>query len=169
MYVHSLKGRRLTENTHWIITGSVDNFRATRDHGFSVQGLKSRHRKKAEQMCPGDRITWYVTGIKAFAASATVTSEYFEDHTPIWHSTNKKRAEETYPFRFNIRPDVVLDEARFIDAEPVARRLRYVSKWPEANWTLAFQGNIRPVDADDFTIIEDALRAAAREPAGVGD
>jgi predicted RNA-binding protein len=159
----------LSDNTSWIITGSIDNFNATRAHGFTIQGLKSRHRKKAVQMRPGDRITWYITGIKAFAATATVTSEYFEDHTPIWHSSNAKRAEETYPFRFQIRPDVVLPDECFIDAEPVARRLRYVAKWPEANWTLAFQGNIRPVDDEDFATIEAALKAASREPAGVGD
>lgn len=158
----------LSDNTNWIITGSIDNFAATRAHGFTIQGLKSRHRKKAEQMRPGDRITWYVTGIKAFAATATVTSEYFEDHTPIWHSTNTKRAEEDYPYRFHIRPDIVLEDGHFIDAEPVARQLRYVSKWPEANWTLAFQGNIRPVDDDDFATIESAIMAASREPAAVG-
>jgi hypothetical protein len=156
-------------NTNWVITASIDNFSATRANGFTVQGLKSRHRKKAEQMRPGDRITWYITGIKAFAAAATVTSAYFEDHTPIWHSTNVKRAEEDYPWRFNIRPDIVLDDESLIDAEPVARQLKFVSKWPEANWTLAFQGNIRPVDDADFAIIEDALKSAACQPAGVGD
>jgi hypothetical protein len=159
----------MPDNINWIITGSSDNFRATRDNGFTVQGLKSRHRKKAEQMRPGDRITWYITGIKAFGATATVTSEYFEDHTPIWHSANKKKAEEDYPFRVEIRPDLVLDEDSFIDAEPVARQLTYVSKWPAENWTLAFQGNIRPVDDEDFATVEQAIRDAAREPAAAGD
>ncbi|MEZ4523915.1 MAG: EVE domain-containing protein [Thermomicrobiales bacterium] len=159
----------MAEQTNWIITGSVDNFRSTRDHGFTVQGLKSRHRKKAEKMKPGDRITWYITGIKAFGATATVTSEYFEDDTPIWKSTNKKLDEEIYPYRFNIKPDIVLDEGEFIDAEPVARQLKYVSKWPEKNWTLAFQGNIRPVDDEDFATIEQAIREASLEPAATGD
>lgn len=159
----------MSDHTNWIITGSIDNFRATRKHGFTVQGLKSRHRKKAEQMRPGDRITWYVTGIKAFAGTATVTSEYFEDDTPIWASTNKKRAEEVYPYRFKIRPDVILDEDAFIEAEPVARQLRHVSKWPPENWTLAFQGNIRPVDDDDFAIIEEAISQAAGAPVAAAD
>ncbi len=159
----------MSDHSNWIITGSIDNFKATRDNGFTVQGLKSRHRKKAEQMRPGDRVTWYITGIKAFGATATITSEYFEDHTPIWHSTNAKRAEEDYPYRFNITPDIILDEDAYIDAEPVARQLKYVSKWPAANWTLAFQGNIRPVSDEDFATIEQAIREASLEPAGVGD
>lgn len=156
----------MSDNTNWIITGSPENFQATKNTGFTVQGLKSRHIRKAEQIKPGDRITWYITGLKALSGTATVTSEYFEDHTPIWSSTNKNRADEDYPYRFNIKPDIILDEKDFIDAEPVARQLRYVQKWPPKNWTLAFQGNIRPVDDDDFAIIEGALREAAQVPAG---
>jgi len=158
----------VADKTNWIITGSLDNFRATREHGFTVQGLKSRHRKTAEKIRPGDRITWYITGIKAFGATATVTSEYFEDHTPIWCATGNKKADD-YPFRFNIEPNVVLDEEHFVDAEPVARQLKHVAKWPAENWTLAFQGNIRAVDDEDFEIIEQAIKDAAREPASVGD
>lgn len=151
----------MAEKTNWIITGSPENFRTTREHGFTIQGLKSRHRKKAERMQPGDRMAWYVTSVKAFGATATVTSEYFEDHTLIWKSTNPKKGDEDYPFRVNIKPDVVLDEDDFVDAEPVARQMNHVAKWPPKNWTLAFQGNVREVDDHDFEIIEDALRQAA--------
>lgn len=156
----------MSDHTNWILVGSLENFRITRDHNFTVQGIKSRHRKKAEQMLPGDRIAWYVTGIKAFAGTATITSEYYEDHTPIWKSSNKKRDDEDYPFRFEIKPDVVLDEENFVDAEPVARQMDYVKKWPEKNWTLAFQGNIRSVDDSDFAVIEDAVKEAASSPVG---
>lgn len=152
----------MSETNHWIIVGSLENFRTTREQGFSVQGIKSRHRKKAEQMKPGDRITWYVTGVKAFAGTATITSEYYEDHTVIWKSTNKNRAEEVYPYRFGIRADSALNEQDFVDAEPVARQMTHVSKWPAANWTLAFQGNVHKIDADDFGIIEDAVKHATK-------
>jgi predicted RNA-binding protein len=151
----------VSESTHWIIVGSLENFRTTREHGFTVQGIKSRHRKKAEQMKPGDRMTWYVTGLKAFAGTATIASEYYEDHTVIWKSTNKNRGEEDYPFRFRIEADKVLEEEAFVDAEPVARQMAHVAKWPAANWTLAFQGNVHKIDASDFAIIEEAVASAA--------
>ncbi len=95
----------MSDHANWIIVGSLENFHITRDLGFTLQAIKSRHRKKAEQMKPGDRIAWYVTGIKAFAGTATITSEYYEDHTVIWKSSNKRRADETYPFRFRIEPN----------------------------------------------------------------
>jgi hypothetical protein len=151
----------ITAGTNWIIVGSPDNYAATRAQGFTVQGIKSRHRKKAEAMRPGDRIVWYITGHKAFAGYATITSEYFEDHTPIWKSRDPKKDAEDYPFRVNISPVVTLDESELIPAEPIARQMTYVSKWPAANWTLAFQGNVHKIDDTDFALIETALNEAA--------
>src|SRR3954454_574377 len=111
----------------WIIVGSPDNFERTRALGFTVQGLKSRHRKKAEMMKPGDKFAYYLTGRKAFAAIATVTSGYREEHDRIWASGDPARADEDYPFRLDIEPDVVLVPDEYIDAEPIARQMDYAS------------------------------------------
>ena len=54
-----------------MIVSSPDNFRKTREHGFTIQGLKSRHRRRVETMRVGDRMLYYVTGRMAFAASVT--------------------------------------------------------------------------------------------------
>lgn len=147
--------------TNWIIVGSPENFAATRARGFGVQGIKSRHRKKAEAMRPGDRLIWYITGVKAFAGYATIASDYFEDHTPIWKSKDPKKDAEDYPFRVKIALVIALEPDEFVAAEPIARQMTYVSKWPAANWTLAFQGNVHKIDDADFTLIEDALRRAS--------
>jgi hypothetical protein len=40
----------------WILTGSLDNFRATRERGFRVIGMKERRRRLAEQVAVGDQI-----------------------------------------------------------------------------------------------------------------
>ena len=151
----------MPDHTNWIIVGSPDNFAATRSLGFTIQGIKSRHRKKAETMKPGDRIVWYITGVKAFAGYATITSAYYEDHTPIWKSRDPKKDAEDYPYRVKIQPDLVLDDDEFIPAEPVARQMTYVAKWPAANWTLAFQGNVHKIDDDDFALIATALLDAS--------
>ena len=68
----------------WVLTGSPENFAATRDHGFEVIGLKERRRAFAEQIVPGDRIVLYVTKVMAFGASMRVTGERFEDRTKLW-------------------------------------------------------------------------------------
>jgi hypothetical protein len=160
----------MTEQTagprYWIIVGSPDNFARTAEMGFTLQGLKSRHRKKAERMAPGDRIAYYVTGRKAFAATATITSPYFESHERIWTSNDPKKAAEDYPFRVEIAPDLALPEADYVDAEPIAREMTHTKRWPEKNWTLAFQGNVHEISEADFNIIRNAI--AARMPVGAG-
>jgi hypothetical protein len=144
---------------YWIIVGSLENFRRTAELGFTIQGIKSRHRKKAERMGPGDKIAYYVTGLKAFAGISTIESAYFESHDRIWASGDPKKAAEDYPFRIRIAPELILPEADFVPAEAVARQMTYVAKWPAKNWTLAFQGNVHEIDAADFQIIRDAIDA----------
>jgi predicted RNA-binding protein len=144
---------------YWMVVSSPDNFRKTREHGFTIQGLKSRHRRRVETMRNGDRLLYYVTGRMGFAATATVASPMYEDHTPIWRSA---RREEDYPWRVHIRPDIVLDEADLVPAKDLAYRLEYVRKWPPEHWTLAFQGHIHMLNRNDFAIVEDAIASIGR-------
>lgn len=145
---------------HWILVSSVDNWQKTADHDFTLQGMKSRHRKKAEQMKPGDKFIYYVTGLKAFAGITTVTSTYFEDHDLIWTSGNAKKADEDYPFRVETKPDLALQRESFVPAEGLARQMIHASKWPAANWTLAFQGNVHLIPEEDYILIRAAIEAA---------
>ena len=52
-------------------------------------------------------------------------------------------------------------------AEPIARQMTYVSKWPASNWTLAFQGNVHVIDRADFDLIRTAVEEKAAAGAGV--
>ena len=145
---------------HWLIVTSPENIATTRDLGYTMQGIKSQHRKKAERMQPGDRMVLYATGRQAFAFTATITSPYWEDHTLVWDGRKKG---EDYPFRVKIQPDVVLAEADYVPAVSLLPALEFPRKWPAEHWHLAFQGNVHLIPEADFTRIEAALRAA--EPA----
>jgi len=145
--------------TYWIIVGSPENFARTRAIEFTMQGIKSRHRKKADRMKPGDKIVYYLTGMKAFAGVSTITSTAFESHDRIWSSGDPKKEAEDYPFRVSTKPELILADGEYIAAEPIAREMTYVAKWPAANWTLAFQGNVHEIGEDDFNLIHDALAA----------
>lgn len=146
----------------WIIVSSPDNWQKTIDRAFTIHGFKSRQRKKAEQMRPGDKIISYITGQKVFGGVLTITSEYFEEHgNPIWTSDGKKSGGEDYPFRVKVEKDVWLDEANRVDAQSLAREMEYTKRWPEKNWTLAFQGNVHLISAADYTLIRTAIDSAA--------
>jgi hypothetical protein len=142
--------------SHWMIVMSPENFEITRERGFDVVGLKSRHRKKAERMALGDRILFYVAGSQVFPLTATVTSTFFEDHSAIWVST--ERRPDVSPWRVQIRPDVVLHWYEHLDARQIAPRLLYVKRWAPEDWPLAFQGQIHLLSSQDFALIEHEMR-----------
>lgn len=147
--------------THWCIVTSPDNIAKTRALGFTLQGIKKGHRKKAGRMEPGDRLVVYATGRQAFAFTATITSGYHEDHTPIW--TSDKPGED-YPFRFSIKPDAVLEEEDYVPARLLVEQMTYARKWPLQHWHLAFQGNVHVLPEEDFRLIEETMVATARQP-----
>jgi predicted RNA-binding protein len=141
----------------WCLTTSPDNLAKTAERGWSVQGVKSRRRKTAEQIAPGDKVVYYVTKHVAFAATVEVTSECFEDHDLIWES----KPGEDYPWRFEITPEVALEDPdAWVPAEALYEDLEFPKKWPRENWKLAFQGNIREWPEADYKVVKAALGAA---------
>jgi len=158
------KGSRQAQ--YWMVVSSPENFRKSQQLGFSVQGIKSRHRRRVEQMRSGDRLLYYVTGRMAFSATVTLTSSMFEERSLIWRSA---RRDEVYPWRIRIRADQVLQEPVWILARELAYRMEYVRKWPPEHWTLAFQGHLHQLPQKDFKLIEDEfLRVNRPSPLQAG-
>jgi hypothetical protein len=143
----------------WILTGSPENYQATRAHDFGVIGLKERNRNRALEIELGDRIVLYVTRVMAFAASIVVTGELYEDRVKLW--PGKPGKADRYPWRFPTEAEIVLGEPEWVLAESLVDELEHIGKWPREHWTLAFQGQIRPVTDHDANILLGRLGAAA--------
>jgi predicted RNA-binding protein len=148
----------------WVLTGSPENFAATRERGFRVIGMKEGRRRMAEQIEPGDRIVFYLTKIKQFGAIVRVTGELYEDRAKIW--PGKPGKADPYPWRFETEPELVLEEDEYVPAEELAGELEHVRKWPPEHWTLAFQGQLRTVTDADARLIEERMRASRAVAAG---
>jgi EVE domain len=143
----------------WILTGSPENFEATRARGFRLIGMKERRRRMAQDMEPGDRIVFYLTRIGRFGGSVRIASEMFEDRDPVW--PGKPGTPDAYPWRFETEPEVVLEEGEWLAAEDVKGDLEHVRKWPAEHWKLAFQGQLRTVSDADAELLLRRMRAAA--------
>ena len=143
----------------WVLTGSLDTLRATRERRFTVIGAQEGRRRMAEQIEPGDRIAFSVTGVQAFGGMVRVTSEMYEDREPIWPGQPGKV--DPYPWRFDTEPEVVLEEDEFVPAVELAGELEHVRKWPAEHWTLAFQGQLRTVSEADAELLARRIRAGA--------
>lgn len=140
----------------WLIVTSAENFESTKAMGFTVQGVKAKHGKKAQTLQPGDKLVYYVTGRQVFAAIATVTSTCFEDTTPLWRCLSKPST-ETYPWRVNIQADVVLPLDHAVPVVPIYQHLTYLTKWPDAHWRLGFQGNLHAWPWADYETVSQAM------------
>ena len=146
--------------TYWIVVSAPENFRIAVDRGFDLFGFKSTRRREASAMQPGDKLIFYLTGVMRFGGIASVTSETFEDHTPIFSS--KKKQSEDYPFRVHTKAELILQEDDFLDVREWGPRMEYTKKWPEEHWRLAFQGNLHQIPAADYKMLEKEMRAAAK-------
>ncbi len=143
--------------SYWMIVTSPANYERTRARRFTQQGLKRRHERKAERMSPGDGMCWYVTGAQTFAATATITSLYFESAERIWVSDG---APDTYPWRVRIKKECAVAPELGVPAVTLVPKLRFVRKWPKTSWRLAFQGNVHELPASDFALIARAVANA---------
>jgi hypothetical protein len=144
---------------NWVVVGGPEIFAKTREMGFTRHGFKSTRRNMANSIQPGDMLAFYVTGRKQFAAIARVTSPVVEEQTRIWQSD--KKPNEMYPYRAEIEAVVALDDDRWLDAEPYHDRFQWTQRWPRANWTLAYQGNLHEVSQEDMDLLLHDMRTAA--------
>lgn len=140
---------------YWMLVLSPDNFRVTRELGFTVQGFRSAQRRKAERMEVGDRLLFYISTIQRFGATATITSTFFEEHTHFWRSS---RPDEEFPYRVRIQSVATLDEDELMDARQIGPRMEYVKRWIPEWWPMAFQGELHLIPRKDFALIEDEMK-----------
>ena len=146
-------------STYWIVVGSEDNMLIAKSRGFDFFGFKSTRRREAAEMRPGDKLIFYLTGIMKFGGLASVTSEYFEDHSKVF--VNKKKPGEDYPFRVQVQPDLILEPPQYLDVREVAPRLEYTKKWPTEHWRLAFQGNLHRIPEGDYQLILGEMKTTS--------
>lgn len=148
----------------YLVVTSAENWERTAALGWIVVGLKSTKRHVATSLNAGDRLLCYATGVKRFLAVVSVEGPCYEDHSPVWTA---KKAGEDYPFRYPIRPIVAVGLEHALDAMAFADVLDFPKKWGEHR-SLAFQGNIKAVPAQDVDRVVEALQQAqpeARTPA----
>lgn len=138
-----------------MVAESDENFRISRDLGFTLHGLGNKYRRRAQRMQPNDRILFYVTQLRKWTLTATITSRSFVEHKPTWNSS---RRNDDYPYRVKMSPDIVLEEEDYIDARILAPSLEYLKRWIPEDWPLAFYDKLHLLPQRDFTLIEGEMK-----------
>ena len=143
-----------------MVVTNRENFNITKDHDFKVQGFESSQKRKSARIAVDDRLLYYLSDARVFAATATVKSKPFECDDPIWTHYHK---DEFYPHRVETAPGLILDEANWINALQVGPRLEYVRKWAPEDWPLAFIGPLHIIPQKDFTFFEEEFQRASKK------
>ena len=145
---------------YWMVVESLDNHTITQGRGLDVIGFGQPFRRRVQRMQRGDMVLFYVSTIRKWTATATISSEHFEDYAPIWEPTSRG---EQYAFRVNLQPDIRLNESQYIDALVLAPRLDYLRRWTPEDWPLAFMERLHLIPQKDFRLIEGEMyRATGR-------
>ena len=149
----------------WIVVGSPENFEIAKSRGFDMFGFKSTRRRETADMKAGDKLIFYLTGVMKFGGIATIKSDVFEDHTPVFKS--EKKPGEDYPFRAKTEPDRILEADHWLDVKDYATRLEMTRRRGE-HWRLAFQGNLHKISDEDYAMLSkevDQARNKVKTPA----
>ncbi|MQF64556.1 EVE domain-containing protein [SAR202 cluster bacterium AC-409-J13_OGT_754m] len=139
--------------SYWIVVKTPENFSILKKRKFDMVGLTSHHRKKVQRMEPDDRVLIYISHKRCFAASTIVTSSMVEDSSPMWQPQGSSQL----PFRVGIKPDIILAENQFIEAQHIAPRMDYIKRWTPELWHLAFQDTVHLISKADFYLIEHEM------------
>ena len=138
-----------------MVSTTLGDFQVTRDRGYSIFGMGSKYRRRAQRMQPDDKMLLYVRQLRKWTGIVSVTSPYFEDRTPIWNIGTRG---ENYPYRVKIKPEIVLREEDYIDALLLAPRMEYVKRWLPESWPLAFFDTLHLIPQRDFSLIEGEMK-----------
>ena len=138
---------------YWLITTSPENFKVDKEiSGFTVQGLKQRHKKTVMKFQPGDKVVYYINRISKLGAIATITSGYYhDDKTKIWTDED-----EIWPSRAESKPEIVLGDEELLDIKRLIKDLSFVKD--KEHWSLFVRGSIRQIPEEDYLLIESEMR-----------
>ena len=140
-------------NRFWLITTSPENFQIDRETtGFTVQGLKERHKKTVMKFKPSNKVVYYINRISKFGAIATITSGYYhDDKIKIWTDED-----EIWPSRARSKPEIILEEDEFLDIRKLVSDLSFIKN--KEYWSLYVRGSIREIPEEDYQLIESEMK-----------
>jgi len=146
--------------TYWIVVRMPENFEIARKRGFDMFGFKSTRRKQSGEMEPGDKLVFYLTGIKRFGGIATVKSEAYEEHNKVFMS--EKKPNEDFPYRVKTKADIVLKEDDMLYVPDYVPLLEFTKKGATKSWSMHFQGNLHKISEVDYKLLEKDMQKRAK-------
>lgn len=126
--------------------------------GAEVSGFRESRWATVKKIKPGDRLICYLTGVSRFIGMLEVTSEPYQDDTPIW-------SDEDFPCRMKVRPPVALRPKTAVPIHDLRDQLSIFENLSSPHaWTGRLRGSPAKWKASDGETILAALREAEAHP-----
>lgn len=139
---------------YWMFAETEENSSTTRELGFTLFGMSSKYKKRAQRMQPNDRVIFYIRQKMCWVASATVVSKSYVDEELIWGDESTSRE---YKHRVKLKPDHILNREEFINGLLIGPSLEYVKRWSPEYWPLAFWEKLHLLPQKDFRLLENEI------------
>jgi len=128
--------------------------------GANVAGFDDNRRKTTltNSLKPGDILLCYLTRVSLWVGMVEVTGERFRDESRIY-------AEAIYPWRFPVKPLVILDPEIGVPMELLEGKLsNFPFGAPSNRWSTMVRESLRRYSDEDGKAIADAIQQAHKNP-----
>lgn len=135
---------------------SPQTYKSVSDSEFTLTGFKLRQKKAAERIKIGDKFICYLTKLSRWFAVYEVTSECFEDSTPVF-----VKEDDPYVLRFKVRVIAALDVDKAIPMqdERLWHHLSFTKELPKgsSNWTGVVRNSLNALTEQDGAYLEQQI------------
>ena len=135
-------------NNFWMSVQKLDDFENLKKEDFNELVIPKNSQKKANRMEPNDRLIFYITELKEWAASGTVDSHNF---------SKEEKKEEDLIYKATISINYLLNEEDYIKGTILGPSLYYLRNWNPEKWNLAFTDPLYLLPRQDFKVIEGEM------------
>jgi MoxR-like ATPase/predicted RNA-binding protein len=156
-----LSSKQKNQPKYWIFATPKSNLDIALQKGIWAY----KEKPTAEKILKGDILIFYVTGLKYFAAIATVESDWYESPDIVWQDEQEAK-KIIYPFQIKIK----IIYQRQVNAQEFVDRLSFITnkiKWGKSFMT-APGNNKNPIPESDYKIILSAFKGISLPNGEIG-
>lgn len=148
---------------HYITLFAPETYRRFTESARNVSGVRSRNRKAAERVRPGDVLIAYMTGVSRWVGLFEVTGRCYDDPTPLFSDKD-----DPYSLRFPIETRIWLspDQGLPIRDPALWSKLSFTRQHQptSATWTNAVRTSLYKLEDGDAALLSARLREQAEQP-----
>lgn len=148
----------MSERTYWLDLFTGRTWEEFLEAGGNVSGFRDHRWKSVQRMKPGDYLLCYLTGLSRWIGILEVTSEGFQDDTPIWQ-------DEVFPCRVKVKVVATLKPETGVPVRAMGERLSVFRNMTNPNnWQGPFRGSPTRWKPEDGEEVVKAVLEAEKNP-----